>query len=161
MTSHPPEPDPTPPDCFRLEELELFQTFENRVLADVNYYRWLQGAEAADHFLFYLELIFEQEPTLLLTSGEDSAAIRIGSAADLVKTARALQALHGQSVIQRLPAANSPLWQPVVGRALEAVRLSKNEQGLYDNDALLLDFGASRILVQLSPDAGLQLTIYD
>ncbi len=54
--------DPTPPDCFRLEELQALQGAENRVLADVNYYLWTNRVEAGEapyRFLYGLELIFE------------------------------------------------------------------------------------------------------
>lgn len=163
MESRASESDPTPPGSFRLEELELFQRFENQILAGVNYYRWLQttgAGETAGDFLFYVELLFENGPALLLTGGEDSTAIRPGSAEALVKTARELQALHGQSVIERLQASDSALWRPALGRRLEALRLSKNEAGLYANDALLLDFGEQRILVRLNPRGGLVLARY-
>ena len=164
MENHPSESDPTPPDSFRLEELEVFQSYENHVLIDVDYYIWLNHGEPEAlpyRFLFYLELIFENKGTLLLTSGEDSTAIRVGEAEALVKTARELQKLHDRITIQRVNAGNFPLWQPAVGRHLTAIRLSKNEQGLYSNDALLLDFGEPRILVHLNPKEGLGLTTYE
>ncbi|MBK6933467.1 MAG: hypothetical protein IPH12_22405 [Saprospirales bacterium] len=37
--------DPTPPDCFRLEELWAFQAYEAQVLLDVNYYLWLNNTD--------------------------------------------------------------------------------------------------------------------
>ena len=43
---------------------------------------------------------------------------------------------------------------------LAAVRLSKNEEGLYYNDALLLDFGQGQVLVALSGKEGLAVDAY-
>ena len=117
----------TPPDCFRLEELDAFQTVENQVLVDVNYYLWLNQAEADEapyRFLYYLELVFDEQPPLLLTSGDDSEAIRVSDAGALLKTADALRRLHGKVIIQRVNAGNLPLWQPLIGQTLNAVRLS-------------------------------------
>lgn len=155
--------DSTPADCFRLEELEAFQGFEGQVLAEVNYYLWLNRtseAHAPLRFLYTIELGFEGYPSLLLSSGEDTDAIRVLAAEDLIKTARALQTLHGQVVIQRVSAGALALWLDVLGRPLEGVRLTKNAHGLYWNDALLLDFGYRRILVQLSAADGLEVGVY-
>ena len=43
---------------------------------------------------------------------------------------------------------------------LAAVRLSKNGEGLYYNDALLLDFGQGQVLVALSGKEGLTVDAY-
>lgn len=152
--------DPTPPGCFRLEDLETLQSFENQTLRDVNYYLWLNRAEAGApplRFLYALELVFEQPEALLLSSGEDSEAIRLIAPETLIDTARRLQTLHGRVSVQRVSAGAFSLWQPVVGRTLEGIRLSKSENGLYLNDMLLFDFGFRRILVQLGAKEGLEV----
>ena len=163
MESTEPVQDPTPPGYFRLDELEALQSCENQVLTDVNYYLWLNKTGPGElplRFLYCLELVFESREPLLLSSGEDSEAICLPPPADLVKTARQLQTLHGQLSIQRVNAGAFPLWEPVAGRALEAIRLSKDETGLYLNDALLLDFGVRQIAVQLGPKEGLEVGLY-
>lgn len=163
MQQDEPVSDPTPPGCFRLEELESFQSCETQVLVDVNYYLWLNRTDAdlpPLRFLYCLELVFEDRGALLLSSGEDSEAIRVLSPEALIKTARQLQTLHGQVSIQRISAGAFPLWEPVMGRYLEAIRLTKNEAGLYLNDALLLDFGVRQILIQLSQKEGLEVGEY-
>ncbi|MBK8429013.1 MAG: hypothetical protein IPL27_25035 [Lewinellaceae bacterium] len=164
MENHSHTDDPTPPDCFRMEELEIFQSFENQTLVDVNYYLWLNQAETEDgiplRFLYALELLFESNESLMLSSGEDSAAIRLIHAESLVNTARQLQELHGKVLIQRVSAVAQPLWEGVAWKVLEAIHLSRNEAGLYHNDAVLLDFGSKRILVRLSEREGLELEPY-
>ena len=155
MQEKSPLQDPTPADCFKQSELEMFQSFEIQVLHTVNYYRWRSETEYA--FLFALELYFENGETLLLSSGESSDAIRIIPAQSLVDTARKLQEMHGKTVIQRLIANTQPLWQGAVGVILQGIQLSRHEGGLYRNDALLFDFGAHKIAVQLSQKDGLEL----
>jgi len=152
--------DQTPPDCFRIEELQVFQSFEGQLLTDVNYFLWvnhLQEGQAFLRFLYALELIFEGDETLLLTSGEDSEAIHISSPAELVKTAEVLRTLHNALTIQRFHAGSLPLWLPVMDKPLETIRLSKNEAGFCYNDALVLDFDEKRILIRLSDKDGLEL----
>ncbi len=164
MENHSHTDDPTPPDCFRMEELEIFQSFENQTLVDVNYYLWLNQAETEDgillRFLYALELLFESNESLMLSSGEDSAAIRLINAESLVNTARQLQELHGKVLIQRVSAVAQPLWEGVAWKILQAIHLSRNEAGLYHNDAMLLDFGNTRILISLSEREGLELAPY-
>ena len=153
-----------PPDCFKLEELEAFRTFEGHLLTDVNYYIWLnqiEGEAAPYRFLYFLELVFDAGESLLLTSGEDSVAIRIGTAAELIQTAETLRQMHGKLGIQRTNAGASPVWQSAIGKPLAAVQLSRNEAGLSLNDALLLDFGARQVLVRLAAQEGLAVGVYE
>ena len=151
----------TPPDCFRIGDLQALQSFENHLLADVNYYLWLNRAgdsnEVVFRFLYFLELVFEDAGSLLLTSGEDSTAIRVSDAETLLHTASGLQNLHGQVSIQRLNAGAFPLWQPAIGKNLAAINLPRHENGLYANDALQLDFGSHQLVIQLSRNEGLEI----
>lgn len=165
MEEHPHTADATPPDCFRIEELETFQSFENQTLVEVNYYLWLNQPgdeeDTALRFLYALELLFESNETLMLSSEEDTAAIRLIDAGSLVDTAKQLQELHGKVLIQRISAGAQPLWQGAVGKILEGIHLSRNEQGLYHNDAMLFDFGSKRVLLRLSERDGLELAPYE
>jgi hypothetical protein len=155
--------DPTPEGCFRLDELRDLQSAEGFTLADCNYYLWLNRNEndpeaAPLRFLYALELIFEEGETLLLSSGEDSEAIRLISEAELVKTAEQLRTLQGYLSIQRVNVGTIPLWQPCIGKHL-VVRLSRHESGLFLNDALLLDFAGNGILLGLASE-GLSVSVY-
>jgi hypothetical protein len=156
--------DQTPPDCFRLSDLEVFKSFEKQTLTAVNYFVWLNRDEAgavSGRFLYMLELVFDGPETLLLSSGDDSEAIRVGDVGTLLKTATALHTLHGAETIERIDAVRQPLWQFIIGKPLEAVRLTRHESGLYRNDALLLDFNTHGIVVSLGLDEGLILQPYN
>jgi hypothetical protein len=157
--------EPTPPGFFTLEELQNLKSFEGLQLADVNYYLWLNqnGDEAGNpyRFLYALELVFDAGEALLLTSGEDSEAIRIIDAATLLDTAKMLHELNGAISIQRINAGAQPLWQPAETAVLTGIRLSPNDEGLYHSDALVLDFGNHRVLVALSEKEGLVLGKYE
>ena len=156
-----PEQAQTPPDCFRLEELERFQSLESQTLDNINYYLWLHsapsGRELNQGILYFLELIFEHHDPLYLTCGEDSTAIQVSDEATLLDTAARLQSLHGQPTIQRIRANTSLLWQPLIGKTLTAIHLARHENGLYANNALKLDFGDSQIVVQLAQKEGLEI----
>jgi hypothetical protein len=154
--------DPTPADCFRQEEVAVFKSFEGQTLTGVNYFLWLDiGTELSTQpyrFLFALELLFDSGETLLLSSGDDSEAIRVISAEILLETAKRLQQLHGQPTIQRVIRDGQGVWQQATGQKLASIQLSRQADGLYRNDALMLDFGAAGIVVEL-PEAGEGLEI--
>lgn len=158
MENQPRPDDPTPAGYFKLEEIQALQTFEKQQLAAVNYYIWHDQSEAGampHRFLYALELVFDSGNSLLLSSGEDSEAVRIIKAENLLETAEKLQRLHGKKIIQRIPAGIQPLWRQVVEKNLENILLSRNDEGLYLNDSILLDFGEHRILVRLAEREGL------
>ena len=159
-----PHTDHTPPDCFRLEELQAFQSFEGEQLDDVNYYLWLNQSEEEGlpfRFLYALECLFDNQEALLLSVDEESTAMRVVDAETLVKTVEGLQPLHGKISLQRVNAGSFPMWAPAVGQKLEAIRLTRTEEGLYLNDALLLDFGEHSVLVRLSLKEGLEILNYE
>lgn len=147
---------PISPDCFLHEEVELFQSLENEILASVHYYPWLNLGDNANtqpyRFLLVLELVFESGNSLLLSSGEDSEAIQVITAEKLLETASRLQQLHGQPTIQRLPRSEQGFWLKLVGEVLQSIQLSKHQNGLYRNDALMLDFGQARVVLELQED---------
>jgi hypothetical protein len=152
-----------PPDCFSLEEIQILQSYEQQRLERVTYYVWHNQAKpgALPHrFLYAIELVFDSGESLLLSSGEDSEAICLITAEQLVDTAHRLQQLHGKAVIQRILAQEQPLWRDVSGKTLQNIRLAKNDEGWYLNDAVLLDFNEYRVLVRLAEREGLLAGAY-
>jgi hypothetical protein len=151
---------PTPEDCFSLEALEVFQSFEGQTLETVNYYLWVNsiGDEGSLYrFLYFLELIFEGNETLLLTSGEDSTSISISTAGELVETASSLRDINNRISIERVLANPYQIWTDVLGSKLESINLTPNEERFYLNDGLMLDFGFKQVIIQLSQRDGLEV----
>ena len=155
MENQPVQNTHIPPNCFRQEEVEAFQSFENQCLTGINYYLWLSLTESTPtvRFLFALELIFDSETSLLISAGEDSEAIRVIPASALLETATRLKQLHGQPIIQRLARDGQSIWADVVGKKLDGIQLARHENGLYLNDAMVLHFDSTHIVVEL-PEAG-------
>lgn len=156
--------DTPTPDCFRLEELALFQSFDNQALTGVNYYLWHHVGKNETgqpfRFLYALELLFNSEKSLLLSSGDDSEAIQVITAEELLETATRLQQLHGEATIQRMARDQQGFWPTIIGKKMLSVQLSRHASGLYRNDVLLLDFGTASVVVQL-PEIGEGLEIIE
>ena len=156
--------NPIPPYCFRQEEVQQLLSVENKSLTAINYYLWRNVSEEATttqlqyRFLYALELIFDSDTSLLISSGDDSEAIGVIKPATMLETASRLKQLHGQPIIQRLPRDGQSIWIGLVGKKLNSIQLARHESGLYQNDALLFHFDTTSILVELT-DTGEGLTL--
>lgn len=142
-----------PSHCFRQPELELFLSLEGLTLEQVHYFT-VPTAQA--EYLHALELLFAEGPTLLLASDAEEPAIRAAEPGQLMATAHDMKA-RGLSLHLR-DANRSALWAPLVGGTLRAVLLSKNEDGLSVNDALVFDFGTRRLLLSTAETMGLAVS---
>ncbi|MDX2136167.1 MAG: hypothetical protein SFV52_15385 [Saprospiraceae bacterium] len=142
-----------PSHCFQQTELEHFLSLEGQTLEQVHYFT-VPAARA--EYLHALELLFAEGPTLLLAADAEEPAMRAITPEQLMATARDLKsrglALH------LLDANRSALWAPLVGETLRAILLSKNEDGLSANDALVFDFGAHRLLLSTAETMGLAVS---
>jgi hypothetical protein len=153
-----------PADCFKLEEVELLQSFDGKVLTDVEYYVWMHAHRSEQihyQFLLCLELVFDSETSLLLTSGENSMSISVTNAAELSKMADRLKKINGIPLIRRVNVNVHSLWNLLIGTPLNSIQLSRHPASeYYANDAVLFDFGAKRILLCLGIKEGLELSEY-
>lgn len=158
MSEHHSTTDPTPEGCFSLDEISAFQSVTGEILADVNYYFWFNVNTPDQRFLYYVEILFQSDNALILSSGEDSEAIRVTDAMSLIQQARTLMERNtGTPAIRQLNASESALWKPLLGKALDGIHLTKNEAGLYDNDAMLLVFDGVQRIIALHPGGGLAI----
>lgn len=146
-----------PPDCFSQEEIEQFQLVENQRLEAVSHYFWLKTeveSEPPSH-LFFIELVFENHGSLLLTSGEDSMQISLASPAELIEIASNLQRLNGRVSVSKMEAGGQRPWAEFISQSLVAVRLSRADSGFYRNDAAMLEFGEKSVVICLAEGDGL------
>ena len=151
--------DLTPPDCFRLEELEAMRSFENATIQDVHYFICTNPAATGTEspaFLFAL-LLIATDKQLLFCSGEDSAALRIMDSDGLASVIRHFGGGGNASNVQRLSASKQAIWENVIGARIQAIQLSRHESNLYRNDAVQLDFESQKIVLSLSEREGMAL----
>ena len=144
-----------PPDCFAQEELEVFLALEHLVLENVFYY--VVPAPTMS-YLHAIEMVFAGYGPVVLAADAEEPAIRVIHQEALLEAAYGIQA-QGLT-IERHAAQTSALWTLVPGTPLLSVLLSKNEDGLSLNDALVLQFNDARLLVSLHRTAGLSVQPY-
>jgi hypothetical protein len=144
---------------FSKTDLESMQLVENQRLAQANYYVRLPkiGAPIGAGFLVFLEMVFENEASLILTSGADSSAISVATAESLVAEATDLHQKNGAPLLHSVDALRSPLWAAALSRELSGVRFSHLPDGRLANDSLVFDFGTIQILVFLGDRDGMEV----
>ncbi len=145
-----------PDGHFTLSELEIFRQIENATLEGVDYYIWLdtEAEQPVWRFLLAIELRMGEAGSVIVSAGEDTDAVRVVQQEELLKTAAALYKIHGKPVIQRASRDHHIPWNRQINSTLQAVRLSKSEEGYYLNDALMLDFGDTGLIIALNQDGG-------
>lgn len=145
-----------PDGHFTLSELEIFRQVENATLEGVDYYIWLdtEAEQPVWRFLLAIELRMGEAGSVIVSAGEDTDAVRVVQQEELLKTAAALYKIHGKPVIQRASRDHQIPWNGLINSTLQAIRLSKSEEGYYLNDALMLDFGDTGLIIALNQDGG-------
>lgn len=145
-----------PDGHFTLSELEIFRQVENATLEGVDYYIWLdtEAEQPVWRFLLAIELRMGEAGSVIVSAGEDTDAVRVIQQEELLKTAAALYKIHGKPVIQRASRDHQIPWNGLINSTLQAIRLSKSEEGYYLNDALMLDFGDTGLIIALNQDGG-------
>lgn len=145
-----------PSGCFPLEALELLQEVEHAPLAHV-YYHIRTTPNGAQ--LLALELNTKCNTTIVLGSDHDEPAVRVFKPQQWLEYVS--QVYRDTSApLHRHVANNLSLWQTLIHQNIREILLSRNEDGLALNDALVIDFGAEKRIVQISETAGLALGIF-
>jgi hypothetical protein len=139
----------TPSGCFPLNALQRLQAVEHASLAAV-FYHVRTSPDGAQ--LLALELVTDDNTTIVLGSEHDEPAISVMEPQEWLDNAsKVLEPL------QRHAAVNSPLWKAVMHQTIRGILLSRNEDGLALNDALVIDFGSEKRIVQIEKTAGLAI----
>lgn len=141
---------------FSQEEVETFHSFDGKVLTSVNYFIWVQPENKQHRFLYCLELLFNIDESLLLMVDEDEDNLKIIGVSEFIAKASSLKERNGGiAVLQQADPSSIEPWKSVVGSLLLGVRLTAGDEGLYTNDALLLDFVNKGVIVAINDNGGI------
>lgn len=134
------------------------QAFEGEYLDDILYYTYKNAAAAgteSPEWLFAI-LFVAGDSALLVSTDEYSEALRVLNAAELQEVVAVL----GQSAsIRRIAALQQGLWAAIPDRKLLSVQLSRHVNGLYRNDAVLLEFSTCKVMLCLNDGEGMRLQV--
>lgn len=70
------------------------------------------------------------------------------------------QEFNGKIKLHALDAGKTKMWGDVIGRKLESIQLTKQDE-YYKSDSVLLDFGAEKRTISISPLDGLVADFYE
>ena len=138
------------------------QLVENQRLAQANYYLQLPqpGAHLSTGHLLFLEMVFENDTSLILSFRENERQLFATNAEFLIEKAAELHKIHGNPVVHAIDALVSPIWSAALSRELAGIRMTQSGDGNLANDALVLDFGTVSIAVFLENGGGIQISRY-
>lgn len=145
-----------PAAYFSQEEVETFHSFAGKVLTSVNYFIWVQPENKQQRFLYCIELLFNLDESLLVMVDEDEYNLKIVGVNEFIAKASSLKDQNsGIAVLQQADPSVIEPWKSVVGSLLLGVRLTAGDEGLYTNDALLLDFVDKGVIVAINDNGGI------
>lgn len=130
---------PGPGDIFSADEVYKILALVNETLKGVNYYYWVNKAQAEPfEVLDWIELSFESGQRLFLTAGIDSDGIKLADPDfDLIKS-NLRDEFKGAVTLEKRDASQHKIWQNNFGKDI-IPSLTKHEKGML-NDSIVLKF---------------------
>lgn len=135
---------------------------QNSTVSRVICHLWLNRTDPDKPFevIDNLKLEFEDHPPLVIGCNEDGDALDVIDF-DLQASAKALAEEFGNKIrLVAVDASGTKMWSEAIGKVLSAVKLTKSGEH-YKADALVLEFGADKREISVSPLDGLVIDFYE
>jgi len=148
---------------FSDHQLRLLSSAEGKTLKKVIIYFWVNrlNPEAQIDLIDNVELVFNDESTLVITCNEESTGIEVIDDFNFDEEKAALKAEFGDKIrIIPIDASTTKMWTDVIGESIEAVELSREDEQFL-NDALILNFGTEKRSIGISPNDGLIIDYWE
>lgn len=147
---------------FSKEALSRFVASQNSTLSRVICHLWINRTDPDKAFevIDNLQLEFEDHPPLVIGCNEEGDALDVIHF-DLQASAKALSEEFGNKIkLVAVDASGTKMWNETIGKVLTAIKLTKSGEH-YKADALVLEFGAEKREVSVSPLDGLVIDFYE
>lgn len=148
---------------FTDPQLKLLTSIEGKTLKKIVCYFWVnrlnpnESVELIDN----VELIFNDDKSVVITCNEESNGISIVDDFNFEVEKNQLKLEFGDKIrIIPIDASTTKMWTDVIGETIEAVELSRDGEN-YLNDALILNFGAEKRTIGISPTDGLIIDYWE
>lgn len=148
---------------FTDHQLRLLSSVEGKTLQKVIIYFWVNrlNPEAQIDLIDNVELVFSDSSSLVITCNDESTGINVIDDFNFEEEKAALKAEFGDKIrIIPIDASTTKMWTDVIGESIEAVELSREDEQFL-NDALILNFGAEKRTVGISPNDGLIIDYWE
>ena len=148
---------------FTDHQLKLLTAVEGKSLKKVMIYFWVNrfNPDAQVDLIDNVELVFNDDTTLVITCNDENAAIDIINDFNFEEEKAQLKAEFGDK-IKMIPidASTTKMWVDVVGETIEAFELSREDEQ-FMNDALIINFGKEKRSIGISPNDGLIIDYWE
>lgn len=148
---------------FTNEALARFVSAQGRTIEKIICHLWQNSSNKADvvEIIDNVELHFTDKQKLTIACNADGDGLDAIDF-DAKKTAKALhEEFDGKIKIFTVDASTTKMWQDVIGKTLNAVRISKDGE-YYKADAIILDFGNNELReISIAPLDGLIIDYYE
>ncbi len=148
---------------FSDEALKKITAIEGKTLSVVICYIWLNKTDpkALVELIDNVELGFTDGTRLVISCSEDADSLAVSDDFDHKEEQARLDSEFGGKIkIVPVDASKTKMWEGVPGSRLNSVQLTKSGDN-YLSDSLVLDFGAEKRIISLSPLDGLIIDYYE
>ncbi len=143
---------------FNIDALKKFQHAEGAKLASVFFHFW-DNLPADYSFLSWLELVFDNDESLVIGLDEDQTGLNTPDFDIAVEIEKVME-LGGQVEIRTEFMNDDALWSPLVGTELTEIGLIKEAENWYKSDQVLLKLQTGSLLIQADQEDGITVTSY-
>ena len=148
---------------FTDHQLKLLTSVEGKTLKKVVIYFWVNrfNKDAQIDLIDNVELVFTDDTTFVITCNDESTGIFILDDFNFEHEKEALKQEFGDK-IKMIPidASTTSMWKDVIGETIESFQLSKEDEQFL-NDALIINFGAEKRSIGISPNDGLIIDYWE
>jgi hypothetical protein len=148
---------------FSDHQLRLLTSAEGKTLKKVLIYFWVNrfNKDAQIDLIDNVELVFTDDSSLVITCNDESTGIAILDDFNFEEEKASLKQEFGDK-IKMIPidASTTSMWKDVIGETIESFQLSKEDEQFF-NDALIINFGAEKRSIGISPNDGLIIDYWE
>ncbi|MFN5183460.1 MAG: hypothetical protein ACK5D5_10625 [Bacteroidota bacterium] len=148
---------------FSLNELKRLNELEGKILKNIIYFVWINKTVENNPYVFIdkLKLQTQDDLELTLSASEESDRIFFDDQFDFeLQSIKFKNEFEGKIILKEYNANNDKFWKDITGNEIRSVQLSKDGNE-YLADALILDFGAEKRLIGVSPEEGLIIDYHE
>jgi hypothetical protein len=147
---------------FSNDSLARFIEAQGKTVAKIVCHLWQNtiNQDGTVELIDNLELQFNDKTRLTIGCTEDASALLVLDF-DYKKEARELHnEFEGKIKLFAIDASTTVMWEQVIGKTLQLVKLTKNNDN-YEADSIVLDFGEEKRQVSVGPLDGLVIDYFE
>jgi hypothetical protein len=148
---------------FTDEELVKLHSYNGKIISNVVCYLWQNMANPDEtvELIDGVELRFTDETRLTFSSNESGEGLSARHYSLKAENELLQQEFEGKIKIFGLLASNTKMWEDVIGKKLIHVKITKEKDGTYLNDSVMLDIEEQPRTLAISPMDGLVIDYYE